>query len=84
MANLLRYISPRGKEITFDAWEDEREEYGTIWVDMCPSCHNKYRGILGNRASESPSAEAACYVKGCSNAVGGWYVDFKVDEVEFI
>ena len=84
MAEMMKYVSPRGKEILFDAWEDEVEEYGTYWVDMCPRCHNKYRGIIKNKAWQGPSAEAACYVKGCSNTIGGWYVDFKADEVEFI
>lgn len=50
---------------------------------MCPHCHNKYKGILGNRADDGGIAWATCYVKGCNNEAD-YYVDFDMNEVEFI
>ena len=83
MKNLV-YTSPRGKTITFDDWT-EAEDFGNVpfvWVSMCPSCHNKYRGILGNRCVDGGSG--ICSVKGCVNE-SEWYVDFydHTEEVEF-
>ena len=80
MTNLV-YTSARGKTITFDDFNDEREEYGTYWVGMCPSCHNYFRGILGSRCDNYGSG--CCSVKGCTNDAT-WYVDFSADEVKEI
>lgn len=81
MANMI-YTSKKGRQIVFDDFEDSTEEYGTYWGNMCPHCHNKFKGILGNRASDGGSGEATCSVKGCENNAG-YYVDFNVDEVTF-
>lgn len=77
----MTYTSKRGKQIVFDDFEDNTEEYDSYWVEMCPHCHNKYRGILGNRADRG-SAWGTCSVKGCNNEAD-YYVDFHMDEVEF-
>lgn len=84
IAQLLQFTSPRGKTITFDTFEDETKEYGTYWVDMCPTCHNKYRNILKNRFDDGGSGKASCSVKGCSNTNASYYVDFNKDEVKII
>ena len=78
------YTSSRGKRIKFDAWEDDRIENGIYWVDMCPSCHNKYKGILGKRAHKDGSGIASWYVCGCENTNADWYVDFDPNEVYVI
>lgn len=65
--NQMIFRSPRGKEIIFDDFEDNTEEYGSYWVEMCPHCHNKYRSILGHRADEGGTAAGACSVVGCEN-----------------
>ena len=75
------YTSKRGKRIIFDDFCDESEEYGTFWVEMCPHCHNKYKGILGNRCDDRGSAQGTCSVEGCENEAD-YYVDFARDEVE--
>lgn len=80
MANMI-YASKRGKQIVFDDWVDNTEEYNSYWVEMCSHCHNKYRGILGKRASDG--AMGTCSVKCCENEAD-YYVDFSKDEVEFI
>ena len=77
------YTPKRGQRIVFDCYEDCTEEFGTYWADMCLSCYNKYKNILGNRVSESGSVAAACYVKGCQNREADYYVDFDMEEVDF-
>lgn len=82
MKNMI-YTSKRGKQIVFDDYTDDTEKYGTYWVEMCPHCHNKYRSILGNRADDGGTACSTCSVKGC-NSEANYYVDFSMNEVEFI
>lgn len=82
MADMI-YTSKRGKQIVFDDFEDNTEEYDSYWVEMCPHCHNKYRGILGNRADDGGTACGTCSVKGCENDAD-YYVDFNMNEVTFI
>ena len=79
----MMYTSSNGKEIVFDAWEDDREEWNIYWVDMCPRCYKKYRSILGNRVHRDGSGEARCYVCGCEATDADYYVDFKPEEVRF-
>lgn len=77
------YTASNGKEVAFDAWEDDREEWGIYWADMCPKCYKKYRSILGNRAHRDRSGEACCYVCGCEATDADYYIDFKPEEVRF-
>lgn len=82
---VLLYTSARGKHIVFDDWvyDSYEDQHGNpvpfAWVGMCPSCHRKYRGILGNRCDNAGSG--ACSVKGCEQ-MAEWYVDFSADEVQ--
>ena len=69
------------KQIVFDDYVDNTFEFNSYWVGMCSHCHNKYRGILGNRVDRG-SAWGTCFVKGCNNEAD-YYVDFHMDEVEF-
>ena len=82
MANMI-YTSKRGKKIVFDDYHDDTKEYGVYWVERCPHCINKYRGILGNRVDDDASAWGTCSVKGCGN-FADYYVDFDMNEVTFI
>lgn len=75
------YTSRRGKKIVFDDYVNNTFEYNSYWVGMCPSRHNKYKNILGNRVDDCGSGY--CSVKGCSNEAS-YYVDFDMNEVEFI
>lgn len=75
------YTSKRGKQIVFDDYEDNVEEYNSYWVYMCPHCHNKYKGILGNRV-DNGCGGGICSVKGCENEAD-YYVDFDMNEVTF-
>lgn len=75
------YVSPRGKTITFDDYMDNTKEYQSYWVEMCPHCRNKYRGILGKRADSG--ARGTCSVAGCDNEAE-YYADFNEKEVRFI
>ena len=80
----LVYVSPKGKRIEFDDFEDEREEYGTYWAPMCPHCHNKYKALLKRSCfsvGDGGSDEMSCGVVGCENAVGGYYVDIDMHYV---
>lgn len=77
------YTSKRGKQIVFDDFVDNTEEYNSYWVEMCKHCRNKYRGILGNRVDDDNSPWGTCSVKGCGN-FSYYYVDFDMNEVEFI
>lgn len=78
---VMVYTSPRGKTITFDDWEDETEEYGIFWAEMCPRCRNKFRGILGKRISDD-GAVGTCYVQGCWNEAT-YYAEFNKNEITF-
>ena len=77
------FTSPRGKQIRFDSWGDTTDENCNqfYWVGMCPRCHNKYRSILGNRASKDGSG--SCYVKGCEYETD-YHVDFEAKDVTFV
>ena len=80
------FVSARGKQIVFDDYEkfDEDEyEDAAYWTYMCPSCHKKYRGILGKRCANDGSGDASCGVKGCENTNANWYVDFAKADVKF-
>lgn len=81
--DLMVFEPEKNKKIIFDCYEDCSKEFGTYWADMCSSCYNKYKDILGGRISESGSVDAACYVKGCRNRVTDYYVDFDMEEVTF-
>lgn len=78
---VMVYTSPRGKTIVFDDWEDETEEYGIFWAEMCPRCRNKFRGILGKRISDD-GAVGTCYVQGCWNEAT-YYAEFNKNEISF-
>lgn len=82
--NLL-FTSTNGKTILFDDFVEEYdEEYKKdrpYWVEMCPHCHRKYRGILGSRCDDG--AQGMCSVKGCNNQAD-YYVDFKPNETKII
>lgn len=79
----MTYTSKRGKRIVFDDYVDNTTEYNSYWVEICPHCHNKYRGILGNRVSDSGSGITTCSVDGCWNETACYYVDFDKNEVKF-
>lgn len=80
MENMI--FSKRGKQIIFDDYVDNTEEYGSYWVEMCLHCYNKYRSILGNRIDDGGTAQGTCSVRGCENKAD-YYVDFDKNEVEF-
>ena len=69
------------KQIVFDDYVDNTVEYDSYWVGMCQHCHEKYKSILGNRVDDNGSG--FCSVKGCNNEAD-YYVDFNMNEVEFI
>lgn len=77
------YISPMGKRVIFDDYVDNLKEYGEYWSQVCPHCHNKYRGILARKTSDSGSDTMTCGIKGCWNTGASYYVDFKANEVVF-
>lgn len=77
------YNSKREKQIVFDDYVDNTEEYNSYWVEMCPHCHNKYRGILGSRVDDGGIAQEICSVKDCENTAD-YYVDFDENEVRFV
>jgi predicted sulfurtransferase len=81
MANMI-YTSKKGKIIVFDDYADNTEEYNSYWVEMCPHCHNKYKGILKNKTDDGGTACGTCSVKGCENEAN-YYVDFDKSEVTF-
>ena len=72
------------EQIIFDDYVDNTMEYNSYWVGMCSHCHNKYRGILGNRVDDGGFGSAICSVKGCWNENASYYVDFDMNEVEFV
>lgn len=71
------------KRIVFDDFVDDTKHYNTYWVEMCPNCHRRYKGIIGNRADDGGTACSTCSVYGCNNEAY-YYVDFDMNEVEFI
>ena len=77
------YTSSRGKRIKFDSWTEDRKENGIYWVNMCSSCHRKYRGILGKRAEKCACDGLYCEVCDCGNIGAAWYVNFAPNEVVF-
>ena len=79
---IMVYTSKRGKQIVFDDYVDNTVEYDSYWAEMCPHCHNKYKGILGDRVDDGGSACGTCSVMGCENEAD-YYVDFSKDEVRF-
>ena len=84
--NLL-FTSPKGKTILFDDYVEEYDEEdkkgSPYWAEMCPHCHRKYRGILGNRCDDGGTAQGTCSVKGCNNQAD-YYVDFYPNETKII
>ena len=82
------YTSKRGKTIMFDNWEEnenwKEENLSPYWVDLCPHCHNKFRGILKNKICDGGFGVAACSVEGCNNVNAEWYADFNEDDVSFV
>lgn len=74
------FISNDDKQIVFDDYVDNTFEYNSYWVGMCSHCHNKYKGVLGNRVDDCGSG--VCSVKGCSNEAD-YYIDFDMNEVAF-
>ena len=77
------FTSQNGTKIEFDTYEDETKEYGIYWVDMCPECYKKYKGIL-KKISDNGSGVASCSVIGCKNTNASIYVDFTKEEVNFV
>lgn len=75
------YTSKRGNKIIFDYFVDNTKEYNTFYAEMCPHCHNLYKGILGNRASHG--ARGICSVDGCQKEAD-YYVDFSPEDVSFM
>lgn len=79
------YISPRGKPIRFEHFEDggtfDSPGSATYWAKMCIHHRNQYKSILGNRLD--PSASGVCSVAGCSREAD-YYVDFDDSEVKFV
>ena len=78
------YSSPKGKRVAFDDYAGPVEDFRTYWSQICPHCHNKYRGILGKKSSRDGSDTATCGVKGCNNTGASYYVDFEANEVVFM
>lgn len=69
----LVYTSAKGKKVVFEDFNDEREEYGTFWTQICPSCRKKYYGAIpGWMVDECGSG--ICGVDGCNNEAE-YYVD---------
>lgn len=71
------------KEIVFDDFVDQREEYGGYYACMCGSCRDKYKHILGNRIDDGISGFGICSVDECWNEYE-CYVDFDMNEVKFV
>lgn len=81
MRNNMVFAPENEKKIVFDDFTDNRKEYDSWWAEMCPCCYEKYKDILGSRASTG--AMGTCSVKGCDNEAD-YYVDFSENEVEII
>jgi hypothetical protein len=78
------FTSPRGKQVAFDDYEkEENDGVVTYWSQVCPTCHSKYRGIIGKLCSSGGSGEAVCGVVGCENANSAYYVDMSEKSVSF-
>lgn len=87
MFNEMVFTSKRGKQIVFDDFVEEYDEEfkkdRPYWAEMCPHCHRKYRGILGNRFDDGGTAQGTCSVKGCNNQAN-YYVDFYPNDTKII
>lgn len=87
MFNEMVFTSKRGKQIVFDDFVEEYDEEfkkdRPYWAEMCPHCHRKYRGILGNRFDDGGTAQGTCSVKGCNNQAN-YYVDFYQNDTKII
>lgn len=82
MKNMI--YSKHDKQIVFDDYVDNTTEYKSYFLEMCPHCRNKYKDILGNRVDDGGVASGVtCSVKDCENEAD-CYVDFDMNEVEFI
>lgn len=82
MKNMI--YSKHDKQIVFDDYVDNTAEYKSYYVEMCSHCCNKYKDILGNRVDDGGVVGGViCSVKECANEVD-CYVDFDMNEVEFI
>lgn len=80
MENMI-FTSRKGKQVIFDCFEDCEDD--AFWTEICPTCHRKYRNILGNRCDNSGSGVGSCGIKGCNNTNASLYVDFLKSEVDF-
>ena len=74
------FAATNGNEIAFDDFTADTE-YDSVWVEMCPHRHNKYKNILGLRCSDKGEAQGVCGVQGCNNEAD-YYVDFKPNEIK--
>jgi CRISPR/Cas system-associated protein Cas10 (large subunit of type III CRISPR-Cas system) len=79
---LMIYKSKRGKEIVFDDFAED-DDFGGYWAELCPHCHNKYKGILKGKTDDGGTAGGTCSVRGCENEAS-YYVDFTKDDVSFV
>ena len=70
------------KNIVFDDFVDNTEEYDSYYVEMCPYCYNKYKNVLDRRVDDGGAACGTCSVKSCENE-SDYYVDFDMNEVSF-
>ena len=83
---LLKY-----KGITFDGWVDTEIEKGRrqIWSEMCQSHIEKNWNILAQEIDYEDSTCGTCGICGCSvtgnnESIDVYYIDFDIDEVEFV
>lgn len=84
----LVFTSPRGKKITFAKYTDNRKNTVQAYTSyICPSCYNKYRGVLGKRAWRDIGLGGCC-VLGCESESDmgeyGYVVDFEESEVSLL
>ena len=68
------------KGIKFDDYENEIEDYGTYFVQMCDACYQKYKGVIDGGACNG--AIGTCSVFGCDNEADH-YIDFLPNGVHF-
>ena len=77
---IMNYETNNGKKIRFDDFQDNTKEYNSFWVEMCPSCLEKYKDMISSKTSTG--AMGTCSVEGCNNEAD-YYVDFNENEVTF-